>query len=123
MTMNDGPFRSARVGDYPLSTFRIPRWAHTSLLIALVLVALYSWYKLTTSVIQPALQPSPGTGLLWPNSAYWVAARVVLEGHPDWMYDDARFGPESIRLGADHDIYTANLPTTVLAFLPIGFLP
>src|SRR6266496_5686752 len=99
------------------------KWLTIWLAILILPVLLYNWYSLTKHVIIPALQPWPDTGRLWPNSAYWVAARIVLEGHPEWLYDDTYFGAESIRLGAHHDIFAANLPSTVLVFLPIGVLP
>jgi hypothetical protein len=81
---------------------------------------LLTWGEFVVDVVGLARTPAPGSGLRWPASASWVAARLAWEGHPELLYDIPAFGRESERLGAHRDIFTANLPTTALVYLPLA---
>ncbi len=59
----------------------------------------------------------------WPSPAYWVAARLALEGRVGPLYaDDPVFIRAALDMGTVPDIFAANAPTTLLPFLPTGGL-
>jgi hypothetical protein len=86
------------------------------LVLFLGLAVALSWADFGLRVLTPALQTPH-----WPDAAYWVAGRVALEGHADLIYGDrAVFYQQAIRLGTIPDIFEANMPTTVLVFMPVA---
>lgn len=83
-------------------------------LILLVIVAL-AWSEFGLRVFLPVFQAPH-----WPNPAYWVAARLAAEGNANLIYADRDvFFQQSARLGTVPDIFEANMPTTILVFLPL----
>lgn len=87
-------------------------------LLVLLLVAALTWGDFVVRDLAPALQAPH-----WPNPGYWIAGRLALEGHADRIYADrATIAREAARLGTVPDIFEANMPLTVLAFLPIAGL-
>lgn len=86
--------------------------------LLLLLIAVLTWTDFVVRVLLPALQ-SPH----WPNPAYWVAARLAVEGNANLIYADRDvFFQQAARLGTVPDIFEANMPTTILVFLPLGIL-
>ena len=87
-----------------------------ALLGALVALLVVSWGEFAANIVGPALQrPS------WPAPASWVAARLAWEGHPELIYAERSvFYQESARLGAGRDYFEANVPTTLLPYLPLA---
>jgi hypothetical protein len=82
----------------------------------LLLVAVLTWSDFGVRVLLPAAQAPH-----WPNPAYWVAARLAVEGHADLIYADRDvFFQQAARLGTVPDIFEANMPTTILVFLPLA---
>src|SRR4051812_40303244 len=88
------------------------------LLLALVLVA--TWGDAVLRVLAPALQPDPATGLRWPTSAGWVAARLAASGQATQVYDAPAFRRASLQLGAYPDVFEPNLPPTALVYLTLA---
>jgi len=75
-----------------------------------------TWSDFGVRVLLPALQAPH-----WPNPAYWVAARLAVEGNADLIYADRDvFFQQAARLGTVPDIFEANMPTTILVFLPLA---
>jgi hypothetical protein len=89
-----------------------------ALLVGLAAVLALSWGEFTVNVVAPALQRP-----YWPAPASWVAARVAWEGHPEFVYAKrAIFYRESARLGAGQDYFEANIPTTILPYVPLAHM-
>jgi hypothetical protein len=89
---------------------------NSKLLAVLLLAAALSWSEFGIRVFLPALKAPH-----WPTPASWIAARLALEGHADLIYADRPvFFQQAARLGAVPDIFEANMPTTVLVFLPLA---
>ncbi|HST04812.1 MAG TPA: glycosyltransferase family 87 protein [Chloroflexia bacterium] len=82
------------------------------------MLVVLTWADFGVRVFLPALDAPH-----WPNPAYWVAARLAAEGNADLIYADRQvFFEQSARLGTVPDIFEANMPTTILVFLPLqGF--
>jgi hypothetical protein len=86
------------------------------LLVSLLLLVVLTWSEFGIRVLLPVFKAPH-----WPNPAYWVAARLATEGRADLIYPDrAVFFQQSARLGAVPDIFEANMPTTILVFLPLA---
>ena len=86
------------------------------LLAILLLAAVLSWSEFGIRAFLPTLQAPH-----WPNPAYWIAARLAVEGNADLIYADRPlFFQQAARLGTVPDIFEANMPTTVLVFLPLA---
>jgi hypothetical protein len=84
--------------------------------VVLVAAALLTWTDFALRAFLPAVQAPH-----WPNPGYWVAARLAVEGNADLIYADRDvFFQQTERLGTVHDIFEANMPTSVLPFLPLG---
>jgi hypothetical protein len=85
---------------------------------ALFVLVAASWGEFLLRIVVPALEAH------WRRPAFWVAARLALEGRGEVIYGDAvGFVRESERLGAVPDVITANAPTALLPILPLGLLP
>jgi hypothetical protein len=85
-------------------------------LLALGLVLVITWAHFGVELFVPALRAPH-----WPDPAYWVAARLAAEGHADRIYAGREvFARESVRLGTVPDVFEANVPATVLIFLPLA---
>ena len=81
----------------------------------LLLLVVISWGWFIVSQVWPAARVEP-----WQRPAYWVGARLALEGKMELGYSDQEaFAQESVRLGAIPDILYPNFPTTVLPFMPL----
>ncbi|MEP6776580.1 MAG: glycosyltransferase family 87 protein, partial [Chloroflexota bacterium] len=97
------------------STSTVPK-AGLLLRLLLVLIAILTWSDFGVRVFLPAVQAPH-----WPNPAYWVAARLAVEGNANLIYADRDvFFQQASRLGTVPDIFEANMPTTILVFLPLG---
>ena len=84
--------------------------------LLLLLIAVLTWSDFGVRVLLPAVQAPH-----WPNPAYWVAARLAVEGNADLIYADRDvFFQQAARLGTVPDIFEANMPTTILVFLPLA---
>src|SRR6476469_786842 len=82
--------------------------------LLLLLIAVLTWSDFGVRVLLPAVQAPH-----WPHPAYWVAARLALEGNANLIYADRDvFFQQAARLGTVPDIFEANMPTTILVFLP-----
>jgi hypothetical protein len=81
-------------------------------------ILLLTWGEFVKDKVLQAPTPDPRLGTYWPDSGYWVAARLAWEGQPAAMYDDAAFQAAARRLLAYPNTFAANLPTTALVFLP-----
>jgi hypothetical protein len=90
--------------------------AFRAAIVGLVVAALLTWGDFALRAFLPAIQAPH-----WPNPAYWVAARLAVEGNAGLIYADRDvFFQQTERLGTVHDIFEANMPTSVLTFLPLG---
>jgi hypothetical protein len=86
------------------------------LLLALLVL---TWGWLVWRAVIPALQEKT-----WPYSAYWIGARLALEGRSGLIYEEGpAYQQEIDRLGVTGDIFHGNMPTTLLPFLPLALLP
>jgi hypothetical protein len=84
--------------------------------LLLLLIAVLTWSDFGVRVLLPAVRAPH-----WPNPAYWVAARLTVEGNADLIYADRDvFFQQAARLGTVPDIFEANMPTTILVFLPLA---
>ncbi len=84
--------------------------------LLLLLIAVLTWSDFGVRVLLPAVQAPH-----WPNPAYWVAARLAIEGNANLIYADRDvFFQQATRLGTVPDIFEANMPTTILVFLPLA---
>ena len=100
----------------PTKTSKLILKLRVVLLGGLVAVLVVGWGEFATSIVVPALQRS-----YWPAPASWVAARLAWEGHPELIYAERSvFYRESARLGAGRDYFEANVPTTLLPYLPLA---
>lgn len=96
-----------------ISTTQEPRLL---LRMLLLLAAILTWSDFGVRVLLPAVQAPH-----WPNPAYWVAARLAVEGNANLIYADRDvFFQQAARLGTVPDIFEANMPTTILVFLPLA---
>ncbi len=87
-------------------------------MLLLGVVAALTWGDFGLRLLVPALQTPH-----WPNPGYWIAGRLALEGNAGLIYADrAVFFQQAARLGTVPDIFEANMPTTVLVFLPVAGL-
>src|SRR5213080_4049587 len=91
------------------------RLAAPARLLAVALLLLFIWWV----ALPAATRPTHGF------SAYYTAARLVLEGQdPARFYDDDWFREQTVRLGfaGAEDIYNVNPPTAALLLLPLAGL-
>src|SRR5437763_15155194 len=85
-------------------------------LILLLLVVAITWSEFAIRVLVPAFQAPH-----WHTSASWVAARLATEGNADLINPDREvFFQQAARLGTVRDIFEANMPTTILVYLPLA---
>jgi hypothetical protein len=95
------------------------RWSAVAAITLLALLAVFTWWRFLTQLVWPVATEQP-----WHNPGYWVAARVAYEGQGDIIYGRSReLAEASRRLGTVFDPFDANMPTTLLPFLPLAGLP
>jgi hypothetical protein len=88
------------------------------LTLGLVVLLLATWTEFGVRVAWRAAFTEP-----WHRPGNWVGARLALEGRSDLMYTPPDvFSAEGRRLGAVPDLFDANLPTTVIPYLPVALL-